>query len=235
MATTPGGRRPKKLAGHGRTARSSSLSRRPDGDLDKLDQRVDEPVELEEPVEEEVEEPDDEPDERPAWGRRATVVLAVLAAVLAAVVVAEGIYLGSAPDAPDTVSADRPVVVSPLDAQAVVDEAARDVVQIVSGSYDTFDEDLERAVGLMTADFADKFRQTKEDVRERWTSQRIKVTAQVSAQGVVQADADQVKALVFLTQTTTKGNGGPTLVQFRIEATMVNTDDGWLVSDLRTF
>jgi hypothetical protein len=200
----------------------------------------DEPVEdLDEPVQEAPDEVflevDDEPAERPAWGRRATVVLAALVAVLAAVVVAEGVYLGTAPEAPDTVSADRPVVVSPLDAQAVVDEAARAVVQIVSGSHTTFDEDLDRAVGLMTTDFAERFRQTKEDVRERWTAQKIKVTAQVSAQGVVQADADQVKALVFLTQTTTKGDGGPTLVQFRIEATMVNTDDGWLVSGLRTF
>ncbi len=162
-------------------------------------------------------------------------MLAAVVALLAAVVLAEGIYLATAPEAPTTVAADRPVVVNPLDAQGVVDQAARDVVQIVSGSYETFDEDLERAVGLMTADFADKFRETKEDVRERWTTQKITVTAQVSAQGVVQADADQVKALVFLTQTTTKGNGGPTLVQFRIEATMVDTDDGWLVAGLRTF
>lgn len=231
MATTPGGRRPKKLAGHDRT-RSSSLSRRT---VDELDEPVEVDEEPPEPPESEVEEVDDEPDERPAWGRRATVVLAALVAVLAAVVVAEGIYLGTAPEAPDTVAADRPVVVSPLDAQAVVDEAARDVVTIVSGSYSTFDEDLERAVDLMTADFAEEFRRTKEDVRQRWTDQRIEVTAQVSAQGVVQADADQVKALVFLTQSTTKGDGGPTLVQFRIEATMVNTDDGWLVSGLRTF
>ena len=189
-------------------------------------------------AEPEVDEPhEDGPDERVErpGPRRPPVALLVLAVLLLAVVVAEAFYVATEPESPETISAERPVVLDPLETQGVVDQAASDVATIVSGSSKTFDEDLDRATALMTDEFADSYRETKEDVRQRWLAQRVQVTAQVSAQGVVRADADQVEALLFLTQATTKGDGGPTLVQYRVVATMVHTDDGWIVSKLQTF
>ncbi len=56
----------------------------------------------------------------------------------------------------------------------------------------------------------------------------------VVAQGVVRADQEQVQALVFLNMFITKNGKEPVFTPYRVLVTVVNTDQGWLVSDLET-
>ena len=124
--------------------------------------------------------------------------------------------------------------VSDLTVRSVVDQAAQAADLILSASTADYDEQVEQAVATMTDPFAVEFRQTKADVRGGFVAAMTEVTVDISAQGVVSATDDEVVALLFLTQTTQKGtDGGVTPVQYRVTVTMVNTADGWLVSDLQ--
>lgn len=172
------------------------------------------------------------PDETspPSW--RTTVVLTVVVVLLAALAVGEAWYLWGKDD--PVVSADRPVVVSPLTASSVVDTAAKAATQIISASYENYDEHVDDVTKTMTDGFAEQFRQTKEDIREEFVATRTKVSADVAEQGVVTASPEQVVALVFLTQTTERPKEPLDVVQYRVQVTMVHTSSGWLVSKLDT-
>ena len=154
--------------------------------------------------------------------------------MLLAVGIAELVYLAS-DDAPDTgpISADRPVQVPDLEVRRVVDQAATAADLILSASSTDYDAQVEEATATMTDAFAEQYRTTKADIEERFVAQQTEVVVDISAQGVVSASEDEIVALVFLTQTTQKGTrGGVTPVQYRVTVTMVDTADGWLVSDL---
>lgn len=166
--------------------------------------------------------------------RRRVVGLVVAIVVLLAVGIGELVYLAS-DDAPDTgpISADRPVQVPDLEVRRVVDQAATAADLILSASSTDYDAQVEEATATMTDAFAEQYRTTKADIEERFVAQQTEVVVDISAQGVVSASEDEIVALVFLTQTTQKGTrGGVTPVQYRVTVTMVDTADGWLVSDL---
>lgn len=191
------------------------------------------PAPAPEPEEEVEEAPEPEStDEAPPRRRRATTVLAVLAVLLAAVAGGEAWYLWGRGE--PTVSASRPVVVSPVAAAGAADTAARALVEIVSTSYRDYDDQVEEAVRLMTPAFAEEYRQTAEDVREAIETDQTEVTATVNQQAVVTASARQVQALVFLDQTVAKNNSGPQLTPFRALVTVVKQGDRWLVSGIDT-
>ena len=115
----------------------------------------------------------------------------------------------------------------------MVDQAATAADLILSASSTDYDQQVEEATATMTDVFAEKFRTTKADIEERFVAAQTEVVVDISAQGVVSATPDEVVALLFLTQTTQKGTrGGVTPVQYRVTVTMVDTADGWLVSDL---
>lgn len=131
------------------------------------------------------------------------------------------------------VSAERPVQLPDLDVRRVVDQAATAGDLILSASSSDYDAQVDKATAAMTEPFAEEYRSTKADVKDAFIAARTEVTIDISAQGVVTATDDEVVALLFLTQTTQKGTrGGVTPVQYRVTVTMVNTPDGWLVSDL---
>lgn len=179
--------------------------------------------------------PEDEPtwpNETPPSSPRTAIVLAVVIVVLLAVAVGEAWYLWGKKD--PVVSAQRPVVVSPLTANSVVDTAAKAATEIVSASYEDYDTQVDEAANMMTDGFAEQFRQTKEDIKEEFVASETKVTAEVFEQGVVTASPEQVIALVFLTQTTQRPEEALDVVQYRVEVTMVHTSSGWLVSKLKT-
>lgn len=253
MASTPGNRpprrsagsrspssRPKKLAGHS----PSPVEERVDEPVEEpfeepagVDRAI-EPVEAVEPGAPPVEdeppgpEPDTTVEEAPGRGRRTTSLLAAVVVTLALVAGGEGWYLLH-DDAP-TVSSSRPVVVSPLTAEGAVDVAAKAAVDFVSASYDTFDDDVDTAAAEMTSGFATKYRETKADIKDAFVAAKTKVSAEVSAQGVISASEEQVQALLFLTQSTTKDDTDLTAVQYRIVVTLIADGDGWLVSDVDT-
>ena len=139
-------------------------------------------------------------------------------------------------DSGATIDADdeTPVRISGDDAQVAVAQAAQAAYTIVATSYEDYDAQVDEAAALMTPAFADEYRQTAEDVAEAILSTKTEVQVTVVAQGVVRADQDQVQALVFLNQFVTKDGKDQVFTPYRALVTVVNTDQGWLVSDLAT-
>jgi Mce-associated membrane protein len=112
--------------------------------------------------------------------------------------------------------------------------AAQAAYTIVATSYEDYDAQVDEAAELMTPRFAEEYRRTADDVADAIVSSKTEVQVSVVAQGVVRADREQVQALVFLNQFVTKDGKQPVFTPYRALVTVVNTDQGWLVSDLDT-
>lgn len=227
--------RPRKVAGRTSDQVDATGSTGPTSPTDPV-----EPVEGASPAESEVVEPEhhehvewpvEEQPEQPA-PRRTTRLLVALLVLLVLVAAGEAFYVYGQ-DEP-TISATRPVVTGKVAATSAVDAAARSAVDIVSSSFRTYDEQVDLAASKMTDAFAEEFRQTKAEIREDFVAQKTEVTAEVAAQGVVQASPEQVIALVFLDQSTTKAGSDLNVAQYKILVTVVRTDGGWLVSQMET-
>ncbi len=175
---------------------------------------------------------------------RTTRILMGVIALLALVALAGGIFLlvddddepSSASDTGSTISADAetPVRITGSEAQVAVAEAAQAAYTIVATSYQDYQDQVDEAAALMTPTFAEEYRQTAADVEDAIVAGKTEVQVSVVAQGVVRADQDQVQALVFLNMLTTKNGKEPVYTPYRVLVTVVNTDQGWLVSDLET-
>lgn len=262
MSTTGSGprqpRRP-KLGARTPTARPRKVAGRPAGPGPEPET---EPVETElpvdeEPVDEQVEEPaapdgrgDEGPDDEPGeehhlqdWPneeppphlhpRRPIAILVAAIVLLAGIAAAEGWYLWGSDD--PVVSAGRPVVIGQVSVASAVDVAAKSAAKASAWSYESFDEDLEADLALMTDEFAKEFRETKEATRAKVMSQKLAVTTEVAMQGVVRASPEQVVALVYLNQSTTKAGQPLEVRQYTIVVTVLRTDSGWLISDMELF
>jgi Mce-associated membrane protein len=186
--------------------------------------------------------PQVEPVETPAakagrrvGGRRTTVALVVAVVVLALVAAGEVFYL--ARDHTPTVSAARPVVTGELTHRAAVEAAARSTEEILSTSFEDYDDQVEQATAKMTDAFAEQYRETSEGIRDRFIASKTTLQVKAVAQGVVQASPAQVKALLFLDQYVEKTEDGQPRTdyrQYRALVTVVHTDQGWLVSNIET-
>lgn len=221
--------RPRRVAGHA----SSSTEPLEPVEESPVEEHPVGPVEetIEESAPEHVEWPVEEEPER-APSPRTTRLLVALVVLLALVAAGEAFYVYGQDD--PVVSSDRPVVTGKVAATSAVDAAARSAVDIVSSSFRTYDEQVDLAASKMTDAFAEEFRQTKTEIREDFIAQKTEVTAEVAAQGVVQASPEQVVALVFLDQSTTKAGTDLNVAQYKILVTVVRTEGGWLVSQMET-
>lgn len=173
------------------------------------------------------------PTESPAAsGHRTTLVLVVAIVVLIGVAVAEGWYLWLR-DEP-VVSASRPVVTGEVAHRSAVEAASDAADEIVSTSYKNYDEQVDQAVSKMDDEFAAKYRQTAEDVRQQFVDAKKEVQVEVAAAGVVSASENEVKALLFLNQYVTTDGKDTSYTPYRALVTVVDTEQGWLVSDIET-
>jgi Mce-associated membrane protein len=163
---------------------------------------------------------------------RTTLVLVIAIVILVGVAAAEGWFLWLRKD--PVVSADRPVVTSEVAHRSAVEAASQAADEIVSTSYKNYDEQVDQAVGKMTDGFAAKYRQTAEDVRDQFVDAKKEVQVEVAAASVVRADESQVQALLFLNQYVTTNGKHTAYTPYRALVTVVNTDQGWLVSDIET-
>lgn len=198
--------------------------------------------EVPEPVAEDEQAPPPPPEEPPAEepsggssGRGLTIGLVAAIVVLVLMGVAEVVYL-SRDDEP-TVSSSRPVVVGDATRAEAVRTAAQSTEEILSTSYENYDEQVEQAVAKMTDTFAAEYRETSDGIRDRFLDQRTRLQVKAVGQSVVQASPEQVQALLFLDQYVEKREKGqPTtdFAQYRALVTVVHTDQGWLVSDIET-
>jgi Mce-associated membrane protein len=167
--------------------------------------------------------------------RRTTRILVAVVAILALVGIGELVYLTRDP-AP-TVSAARPVVTSELSHRGAVEAAARSTEQILSTSYQDYDEQAAKASEKMTDAFAKEYAATSDGIKDQFIAQKTKLQVKAVAQGVVQASPAQVQALLFLNQyVENEKDGQPktAFAQYRALVTVVHTDHGWLVSDIKT-
>jgi Mce-associated membrane protein len=141
-------------------------------------------------------------------------------------------------DAEQTPSADRPVVTGELAHRAAVEAAAGSTQEILSTSYKNYDEQVDQATAKMTDSFADEYQQTSDEIKDQFVASQTEVQVEAVAQGVVRASSDEVQVLLFLNQYVQKkdANGQPKTdyAQYRALVTVVHTDQGWLVSDIKT-
>lgn len=203
---------------------------------------------VEEPVDEvPVDEPGDEtppPPEPPepeddggsgGGGRRTTIALLVAIALLLVVGGLEIWYLNR--DDTPTVSTSRPVVVGDATRGEAVETAARSTEEILSTTYQNYDDQVEQATQKMTDTFAEQYQQTSDGIRDRFLAQRTQLQVKAVGQSVVQASPSQVQALLFLNQYVQKvvdGQQKTDFAQYRALVTVVHTDHGWLVSSIDT-
>jgi Mce-associated membrane protein len=174
----------------------------------------------------------EEPPASGASGARTTLVLVAAIVLLVGVAVAEAWFLWLRED--PVVSSDRPVVTGEVTHRSAVDAASQAADEIVSTSYKNYDEQVDQAVGQMTDGFAARYRQTAEDVKDQFVRARKEVQVEVAAASVVRADDSQVQALLFLNQYVTTDGKDTSYTPYRALVTVVNTDQGWLVSDIET-
>ena len=242
MASTPRppGRRPSRpvVGSRSPTGRPRKVAGRTAGEPPA--EPAVEPPEPETPVAE-VEQPPEPPPTEPAAeehsaaptaGVRTTVVLVAAIVLLVGVAVAEAWYLWLRDD--PVVSSARPVVTGEVAHRSAVEAASEAADEIVSTSYKTYDEQVEQAVGKMTDGFAAQYRQTAEDVRAEFVHAKKEVQVEVSAAGVVRASGTQVEALLFLNQYVTTDGRDTAYTPYRALVTVVDTEQGWLVSDIET-
>ena len=168
--------------------------------------------------------------ERPA--DRATLALMFAIVVLVAVALLQVAYLwGPLKDDP-TVSSQRPVLLSRAAERSATDTAAKAAVAFTQRSHEAYDEQVDEAAAMMTADFEKEFRQTTDDAKAPFIEAETQVTAEVAAQGVMTASEQQVEALIFLNQFTIRKGEDSVFTPVRLKVTLIDTEQGWLVSDV---
>lgn len=154
--------------------------------------------------------------------------------------VTDGDSTAEAADVPEgqiAVTDGRPVAINELAWQEGVDAAAKAAQEIVAVNYEEYDAEVDRAAELMTADFAETYRQTAGDVQQQIVERKTVVQASIAAQGVVRANETELQALIFLNQFVNREDeDGPTnvITPYKVLVTMVHTDDGWFVDRLDT-
>lgn len=171
-------------------------------------------------------------DDAPA--RKGTIALVLAIVVLTAVALLQAAYLwGPLKDDPK-VSSQRPVLVTTPVHRSAVDTAKVAVEKLTARSYQTYDEQVDEATAMMTTAFAETYRETTDQVKDEFVAAETEVTVSVEAQAVMTASDNQVEALIFLTQFTAKKGEETAFTPYRIKVTMIDTDQGWLVSDVET-
>lgn len=163
---------------------------------------------------------------------RATIALVVALVLLVGALAAEGWYLKLRED--PIVSASRPVVTGEIAHRAAVEAASQSVTDILTYGYQDFDAQIDEATAQMTDSFAQQFRDTAEDIKGDFVADRTEQEVKIVAASVVQASAQQVRALLFLDQYVAKAGKGTAVTPYRALVTVVHTDSGWLVSDIET-
>ena len=164
--------------------------------------------------------------------RRTPTLLAALVVLLVAVLVAEGAYLWGQGE-PEATAA-RPVVIGDVAAQAALQAASQDTVDIFSSGWRDYDARVERATRSMTPEFAATYRRTATSMRAKVRSERSETATRVVGASVVRASEDRVIALLFLNQVTTRRHGATSYASYRALVAMQSSDHGWLVAGVRT-
>jgi Mce-associated membrane protein len=112
--------------------------------------------------------------------------------------------------------------------------AQHDAVSILSYDYRHLDRDFAAARKALTGSFGRDYQATTSKlVRPGARQYHVVVRAEVAAESVVSATAEQVVVLLFVNQTTTSTRlAGPRVDLNRVRLTLVRVDGSWLVNNV---
>jgi Mce-associated membrane protein len=118
---------------------------------------------------------------------------------------------------------------------AALDAARTGTTQVLSYDSKTLDADLARSRGLISGAFAAKFEELASGVIVPAVQQQSLATkATVARSAVIDAQPDQVTALLFVNQSTTVGaDPAAHTASNQVRVTMTLADGHWLISDLQ--
>jgi Mce-associated membrane protein len=167
----------------------------------------------------------------PASGR--ALAAAVVLAVLTVVAIGLAVWFGQ------QVREDAGIADARDEAPAAAERAAK---AVFSYDYRHLPADRNRAEDFMTDSFGKEylknFRQLEkqEDGSPGLAVQtKTVVTSTVLGSGVVDAEADKVRVLVYVNQTSQKAGAEPQIFQNRVAMTMAKDDDRWLIDDVKSY
>ncbi len=121
--------------------------------------------------------------------------------------------------------------------------AERALTAVLSYDYRRLDEDRARAVRYLTPSYAAQYTTSFDKLVTEGpdgspgpaVKTKAVVTADVLDAGVVDGTGERMRVLVFVNQSSVKGDAGPAIFQNRVVATMVKRGGGWLLADLQSY
>ena len=121
--------------------------------------------------------------------------------------------------------------------------AERALTAVLSYDYRHMEADRDRAARFLTPAYRKQYLKNFDDLLTKGPDgtpgPAVKTQAVVKADvldtGVVDAESDRVRVIVFVNQTSTKGTAEPTIFQNRVVATMVRRGDDWLVDNIKSY
>lgn len=121
--------------------------------------------------------------------------------------------------------------------------AERALTAVLSYDYRQLDEDRARAVRYLTPSYAEQYKKNFDKLITEGpggapgpaVKTKAVVTADVLSTGVVDGTGARVRVLVFVNQSSVKGDASPAIFQNRVVATMVERGGSWLLADLRSY
>jgi Mce-associated membrane protein len=162
-----------------------------------------------------------------------TLALAAVAVVLVAAIVLAGVL---------AVKLQHRVAVFEAgpDASAAAERA---LTSVLSYDYRHMEADRDRAAQFLTPSYRKQYVKNFDDLLTKGPdgtpgpAEKTKavVTADVLDTAVVDAEPDRVRVIVFVNQSSVKGDASPTLFQNRVVATMVHRGDSWLVDNIKSY
>lgn len=163
------------------------------------------------------------------------LVLAVVVAVLAVVGVRMLVVDADEPGVPDgtTPLADGVVFESEGAKSAGLSAASEAAEKVLSYSAKTLDEDMEAALPLLAPRMRTEYAETLEAIREDTERNQAVVEASVVAASAISVSEHDVKALLFVNQSTTgKESEQPRADLNRVVVTLHRGEGDWVVTDL---
>jgi len=118
--------------------------------------------------------------------------------------------------------------------------AERALTAVLSYDYRHMTADRDRAARFLTPSYRKQYLKNFDDLLTKGPDgspgpvekTQAVVTANVLNTGVVDAEKDRVRVIVFVNQSSVKGDAQPTLFQNRVVATLVRSGGTWLVDNI---
>lgn len=159
------------------------------------------------------------------WSRRTALVIASVLGVLAVGTMAGAAWTLSEARADEQIAAAR---------SAAAATAQEQVPRLLSYAPDTVETALADASGALTGEFKDQFGELATTVIAPTSKDKgVATDATIVESSIVTVDEDSATLLLFVNQTTTTtADPAPALAGSRVVVELLDTGEGWKISDL---